>query len=90
MAWTVAYDHLDHKRMSVEGGITVEGGPLPSTGELIKFKLFDDDMELYYSGTLHDDDECLNQESALSWGEYDAGCTTIMVERDGVWVVDLG
>lgn len=89
--WKVTWDHLDHKKVTdVEGGITVDGDPLPDEGTVIKFRMFDDDGELYFSGELTDDDECVNQVSALSWGTWDSGCTTIKVERNGVWEQDIG
>jgi hypothetical protein len=74
-------------------GIRPEGLPASKDGvELpkVKFKLFDDDGELYYEGRLHDDDECLNQSAALDFGMADAGCTTIKVLRDGEWVQEIG
>ena len=68
-----------------------ESEPLPSDNlEEVEFRLYDDDGELYYEGMLHDDDECLNQEAALRWGEGDAGCTLIKVKRGERWVVEIG
>jgi hypothetical protein len=68
-----------------------EPEPLPSSGlDLITFRLYDDDGELYYEGELHDDEDCMNQSSAQLWGEKDAGCTTIKVLRDGEWVQEIG
>ncbi len=61
------------------------GNDLP----LVRFRMKDDDGEVYYGGELHDDDECLNQEAALSYGMGDAGCTTIEVKRDGEWVLEI-
>jgi hypothetical protein len=63
---------------------------IPSTGKLVPFRLYDDDGELYYEGRLTDDDECENQSAALRFGEADAGCTTILVEREGVWTQEIG
>lgn len=64
--------------------------PLPAEGlQLIPFRLKDDDGEVYYEGMLHDDDECLNQEAALSYGANDAGCTIIEVKRQGTWRVEI-
>jgi hypothetical protein len=63
---------------------------------LVDFKMYDDDGELCYEGTLDDDDECVNQIAALRWGESMAGCTTIEVNRpdknpgDGRWTQEIG
>jgi hypothetical protein len=56
----------------------------------VKFRLYDDDGELYYEGVLEDDDDCENQTAALRWGESMAGCTRITVERDGEYVQEIG
>lgn len=62
---------------------------------LVKFKMYDDDGELYYEGELHDDADCMNQSAALRWGESNAGCTTIKVFREGSesgdrWIQEIG
>lgn len=90
----------EHTRIPLAAAVIgLESEPLPSTqrhGEhsvempVIPFRLYDDDGELYYEGVLHDDDECLNQEAALSFGATDAGCTTIKVKRAGVWTQEIG
>lgn len=58
---------------------------IPDEGDLIRFRLFDDDGQLMYEGRLHDDDECANQSAALRFGEADVGATRIEVYRDGAW-----
>lgn len=64
---------------------------LPTDGlPTVRFKLFDDDGELYYSGVLSDDDECENQIAALRWGETMAGCAIVKVKRDGEYVQEIG
>lgn len=69
-------------------GIT--SGPLPITGDTVRFRLLDDDGEVYYGGWLHDDPEGRNQFAALSFGEGDAGATEIQVSRNGEWVTEVG
>lgn len=64
----------------------VEGQMLP----LIRFRLKDDDGEVYYEGILHDDDDCENQEAALAFGANDAGACIIEVARHGKWVQEIG
>jgi hypothetical protein len=63
---------------------------IPAGDNLVKFRLFDDDGELYYEGRLTDDDECENQSAALRFGEADAGCTTILVLRGHMWTQEIG
>ena len=57
---------------------------------LVKFRLYDSDGELYYEGRLTDDYECENQSAALRFGEADAGCTTILVQRGNEWIQEIG
>jgi len=66
-----------------------EDDSLTAEGDEVKFRLLDDDGEVYYIGVLTDDDECNNQIAALRWGEADAGCTTIEVRRNGEWVLEI-
>jgi hypothetical protein len=83
----------EHTRIPIiAAAIGFESEPLPTAGEKVAFRLYDDDDELYYQGVLDDDDECLNQSAALSWGEGDSGCTTIRVWRwrEGAWKVEIG
>lgn len=63
---------------------------LPDNYPPVKFRLLDDDDEVYYIGTLHDDPECLNQSAARDYGEADAGAVKIQVERGGKWVYEIG
>lgn len=63
---------------------------LSQKGQYIRFRLKDDDGEIYYEGQLTDDEDCQNQTAALRWGESDAGCTTIEVKRDGKWTQEIG
>lgn len=87
----------EHSRIPVAAAMLgFESEKLPTHDEsgkelpLIRFRLFDDDGELYYAGELHDDGECENQSAALAFGANDAGCTEILVERDGRWTQELG
>lgn len=80
----------EHSRIPIMMAVAgMQSEELPSDGPMVAFRLKDDDGEVYYEGELHDDDECLNQEAALSYGMNDAGCTTIEVKRDGAWVVEI-
>lgn len=55
----------------------------------LRFRLKDDDGEIYYGGRLVDDDECMSQDAALSFGMNDAGCTTIEVKRNDEWIQEI-
>lgn len=102
--WKITKDHISEPGEESRVGTSEEHSRIPLyavlAGEqserlpneelpLVAFRLKDDDGELYYEGELHDDDECLNQEAALSYGMNDAGCTTIEVKRDGAWVIEI-
>lgn len=47
-----------------------------------KFKLYDDDDELYYEGWLRNDPGCIVQMFVLAWGESYAGCTKITIYKN--------
>ncbi len=55
----------------------------------LKFRLRDDDREIYYEGVLIDDDYCESQIDALDFGMADAGCSYIEVKRNGKWVIEI-
>jgi hypothetical protein len=55
-----------------------------------RFKLYDDDNELYYEGWLYNDDQCLVQQFVLAWAETDSGCTVIKVRQpDLTWTQEI-
>jgi hypothetical protein len=74
------------RRISVETDIN----PAEIT-DPVKFRLYDDDMELYYSGVITE--EWLNGTeeyetlafAPLNFAEADAGCTIMDYYEDGVW-----
>lgn len=72
------------------GPIAPEIIELPTTEELTWFRLLDDDRNFIYSGQLHNDDEALNQQAALSFGMNDAGCTIIEVKINDEWKQEIG
>lgn len=56
-----------------------------------RFKLYDDDGNLYYEGWLYNDPQCLVQQFVLAWAESDVGCTTIKVRKlDLTWEQQIG
>lgn len=69
------------------------GGVIDLTdAEKVRFRLLDDDNEVYYGGWLLDDVDCFIQDAVLEWGKYDSGCTTIQVKQEpnGEWRTDIG
>ena len=59
-------------------------------GKVKRFRLYDDDNELYYEGWLFDDDEAIVQTIVLDWGKHDSGCTTIKLWQNGKWEQIIG
>ena len=55
-----------------------------------RFRLLDDDREVYYGGWLLNDDQCLVQMMVSAWGTYDAGAIHIEIKKDGEWVMEIG
>jgi hypothetical protein len=100
--FTITIDKIADGEADSAVGTTVQEMPLygiermmgqdptiPAEGELVEFRLLDDDGEVYYLGKLTDDDECENQSAALRWGETMAGCAWIEVKRGNAWVCEI-
>lgn len=75
----------------------IESNFLPDTKLVIhpdtktRFRMKDDDGEVYYGGWLINDDECMVQRVLLQWGAHDAGCTTIEVKNENdEWEAEIG
>ena len=79
--WTITKDHIEKGK---ENGLTGPANKSRHTANEAQFRMFDDDGELYYSGSI--------------WGDYDgfeplddfgmpsAGCTGIQYQNDkGEW-----
>ena len=102
----LTYDHLDKRKgdlgFSFEGLCRYWAGQnfgddsgIPSEDTLdvlpvTRFKLYDDDGILYFSGWLKDDEDSMVQMFVGAWAAADSGCTTLKVERNGEWVQDIG
>lgn len=102
LIWFVNYDHLDDKEIAIgndynRGGdldvdavkAFIENGSGPYKGcGLVKFRLYDDDGELYYSGFYNG----INGSEAvaflpLDWGMGYAGCAEMKVLEKGKWSI---
>lgn len=91
-AWVVTYDHLDKCRENVIGprdatpGQVVElhsaAQSLAAREGVTRFRMYDDDGELYYSGLfLGDPDDETAFGPLNDYGTPNAGCTEIRYER---------
>lgn len=94
--WRIDKDYIsdDGDRVGVEGhkffDFPLVENDLPTTDKLIRFRMKDDDGEIYYEGELHNDSEAKNQLMALEFGKFDAGCTTIEVKVGRKWIQEIG
>ena len=79
-------DHYEPEfdRTGMIHDIYLDGSPMPD-GPEARFRMYDDDKELYYEGVLGDDPYSENEMEALNYGIWDAGCTIIEVMRNGTW-----
>lgn len=82
--WLIDYDHLENKITCITGPVT-QKATINELRNGTKFKMYDDDGVLYYSGYLieSDGDEMLNP--LIHYGRPGAGCTEIRVLKNGAW-----
>ena len=92
-AWTITKDHYPDPdaKPGTNGNATGLSGPLgvPLThGQIVshpeakRFRMLDDDGEIYYEGFLVGDEFTPLDD----FGEPNAGCTSIQVQENGAWV----
>ena len=93
-AWTITRDYFadpDAKRGTNSNAVGIVG---PCAARLTaqqiiehpdakRFRMLDDDGEIYYEGYLVGDDEFAPLDD---FGEPNAGCTSIQVQENGAWV----
>lgn len=78
--WIITKDHLnevgsEYNRVDVRSHQFVTETRIRETGKLERFRLSDDDGEVYFEGVrTADDDGCLD------WAMADAGCTQLEIE----------
>ena len=66
-----------------------EDDSIPDTEASVRFRCYDDDGELTHTGSLDDDEDCMNQSAALRAAETDAGATRIEVYRQDEWKQEI-
>lgn len=82
---------IDEDRIATLGTVSVvgvKGGSLPRMAQVdgTRFRLLDDDGEVYYVGRFFGDPDSQEAFGPLDdFGEPAAGCTTIQYHRNGQW-----
>ena len=80
--WQITYDHLENKAVDVKSR-----NFKPGTNLTEKFKMYDDDGNLCYSG-FSDDSESEDGFAPLDdYGTPNVGCTYIEYWRNGKWEI---
>ncbi len=82
MRWIITKDIIDD---GDDNGIMSFDGPPRENFPSKKFRMFDDDGELYYEGIAEPDDECSEFEPLDDYGMPNAGCTEIKYFENGEW-----
>lgn len=78
--WQVTYDYLDQKAVLIRSRNWKADAPLP-----FKFRMLDDDGEVYYLGQSNDADSEAAFAPLDDYGMPNAGCTEIQYLRNGRW-----
>jgi hypothetical protein len=84
--WKITRDHIGEpgaKAGTNANAVGICGGNCNAKGEVIKFRMFDDDGELYYTGDLVGG---TGFEPLDDFGRPNAGCTSISLFQKGQWV----
>lgn len=85
MPWIIEYDHLDECEVRVVSVNYLEKNDAELTQ---KFRIYDDDGVLYYSGRMHPDDQ--TEQAAFApldaYGTPNAGATEMRLWANGKWV----
>jgi hypothetical protein len=89
-AWKITHDHLKSKAVSIYGPADIAEPDRreldTNSASLSKFRLYDADGELYYSGTFIGDSESEEGFGPLDdYGKPAVGTTEIRYLRNGKW-----
>lgn len=91
MSWIITEDHLDlGPDFPSRVGVESLHPPELNGGAPIRFKLYDDDGELYYSGicdpaALDEDESADSLYACLQWAMGDAGATDLRISGKSVF-----
>lgn len=79
--WRIIRDVLEEKTVDIQSVDYEEGSELP-----YKFRLYDDDDNLYFEGSSDDRDSEAGFDPLDDYGMPDSGCTYIQyLQDDGSW-----
>ena len=89
-AWAVTYDHLEGKESKVSGprGVTLSHSEIVNHPDAQKFRMLDDDGNVYYTGFCIVGGEYESDFAPLDdYGAPNAGCTGIQYQDgpNGSW-----
>jgi len=92
-AWAITYDHLDGKAVHIygphnatEAQLEILAHPRKNADQLTRFRIYDDDGELYFSGYFLGDSESEEAFGPLDdFGAPDSGATEIRYLRGEEW-----
>lgn len=88
-AWTITRDHIDageaQGTLGPSDALLDTPEAIKSHPEAVKFKMYDDDDELYYSGVAVLGDDESGFEPLDDFGMPNAGCTRIDYFERGEW-----
>lgn len=91
-AWIIKRDYVTRKGEECYRAGTASHDWKPEYAkrpDVLKWKAYDDDGELYYAGLLIDDVYCEGQVRVLEYTMWDAGCVRVAVCRDGKWISEV-
>jgi hypothetical protein len=92
-AWRITRDHLESETVSIHGPhnatdaqLAILAHPIKNADQLTRFRIYDDDDELYFSGVFLGDSESEEAFGPLDdFGAPDSGATRIDYLRGEVW-----
>lgn len=92
-AWVITYDHLNHMAINIVGPhnatddqLEILAHPRRNADKLARFRIYDDDRELYFSGYFLGDSEAEEAFRPLDdFGAPDSGATEIQYLRGETW-----
>ena len=86
--WIITTDHVCEGDDNGVTGPSSYDGPTDATALPIKFRMYDDDGELYYEGRMNDgaSEQFGLLDPLYAFGYGNAGCTRLDIFENGRWV----